>query len=42
MEASAIACEAKALQHSFPNEALSIVAGARCPLIDLGSAANAF
>jgi uncharacterized small protein (DUF1192 family) len=25
MEASAIACEAKALQHSFPNEALSIV-----------------
>ena len=42
MEASAIACEAKALQHSFPNEALSIVARARCPLIDLGSAANAF
>ena len=26
MEASAMACEAKALQRSFPNEALSIVA----------------
>ena len=24
MEASALACEAKALQHSLPNEALSI------------------
>jgi hypothetical protein len=41
MEASAIACEAKALQQFLPERgAKHRQASSRCPLIDLGSAAK--